>query len=144
MVTQGKRARTTDFVEGKFKKYLDANELAPALVFTSNAVHKRLRMLLAFRIKKDGDDWKAIYDNLDISFGRAVNLCATLRLIRASTTGQLRSLSKRRNQAAHETDLWQNMSEKEKEEVRYLCESAISFLRRTDEEGTSEESSTAT
>jgi hypothetical protein len=143
VVTQRERERTTDFAEGEFRKYLDANDLAPALVCTSSFVHMRLKTLLAFRLKRDGDDWKRIHDNLDISFRGAVNLCEILGLIRGKTSEELRRLWKKRNQAAHETNLWRDMSEREKEEARHLCESAISFLRRTDEEGTSEESSCA-
>ena len=144
MVTQRERARTTDFSEEKLQKYLEVDDLAPALVFISNVVHKRLKTLLAFRLKGEGDDWRRIHANLDISFGKAVNLCEILGMIRGSTPKELKRLWNRRNQAAHETTLWSDMSEKEKNDLRYLCESAISFLRRTDEESTSEESSTVT
>jgi hypothetical protein len=143
VVTQQQRARTTNYVEETIQKYLEANEFAPALLFTSNLVHKRLKTLLALRLTRNGDDWREIHRRLDIGFTVAVNLCELLGFVGGNTPKELKRLWKRRNQVAHETNSWKAMSETKKDETRRLCKSAISFLRMTDDEGTSKKSSAA-
>lgn len=125
------RTTTTDYAEEKIRAYLADEEYAPALLFSSSYVHMRLKSLLADRLWREGDDWRVIHNDLDISFMSAVRLCDALKLMGGQNPKDLRRLWEKRGYGAHESGLWRNPSESEKKEVRRLCESAIMFLRGT-------------
>ena len=125
------RETATDYAEEKIKSYLDAKEYAPALLLSANYVHMRLKSLLADRLWRRGDDWRAIHNNLDINFMSAVRLCNFFGLLKGQNPRELRRLWEKRGYGAHESGLWRNPSKAEKREIERLCESAITFLRKT-------------
>ena len=120
--------RTTDYAIKRIQSHLDEKEYATALLLASIYVHMRLRSLLADRLEEKGDDWGAIHKSLRIDFVPAVRTCETLGLLRGQNPKNLTKLWDKRGSVAHESRLWRNPSEKDKEETKRLCMSAIDFL----------------
>ena len=125
------REETTKYASKKIKSYLDGEDYTSALLLSSIYVNMRLRSLLADRLFPPRNKWKAVSNKLDVGFNRLLNLCQELGLLHGFNKKPLKNLWEKRCNVAHESKLWKELSQKDKEDIRQLCESAIKFLEKT-------------
>jgi predicted Fe-S protein YdhL (DUF1289 family) len=93
----------------------------------------RLKTLITLRLNPPEKYWQDTSNafNSLLGYKNLVNVCDKLGLIKDIDTKALRDLWDKRCRVAHETELWKNISPKEREEINRLCHSAIDFLNKT-------------
>jgi len=125
------REKTAKFAKKKINEFLDDDKHVSAILLSCIYVNLRLRTLLTEHLSPEENKWKAISTKLDIGFNRLLSLCDEFGLLHGVQKKPLQRLYEERCKVAHDSELWKKIKEKEKKELRDICNSAIRFLERT-------------
>jgi hypothetical protein len=127
------RQRTTEFAAKKIKRFLDTEEYISALLLASIYANIRLRTLLTSRLDPPKEKWEYASNAFDslLGFNKLLNLCDELGLLHGQSPKKLKDLWEKRCKIAHESELWKELSDKDKKEITQLCECTIKFLNET-------------
>jgi len=126
------REETTEYASKKINSYLENDDYTSALLLASIYASIRLRTLLTNWISPPKDKWKQTSEILKLNFSRLITLCTQHKLLHDNENKKLDALRKKRNEIAHESALWKELSDKEeKKKIKQLCMFTKNFLERT-------------
>lgn len=138
MTDQTARQNTTKYAVERIERELGENfDWITALFVSAIYVDIRLRSLLTDRLAPDKAKWEEVHRRLGDLWGinRRITLCNNLGLITDDVARNLKSLWDVRSETAHESRIWVELKEKDKERIGHLCEEATKFLRDTSTKG---------
>lgn len=128
------RQQTTEYAIAKIREFLDRNDFTSAVLLSSIYVEMRLRTLVTLRLQPPEKNWYATSDaftNL-LGYNKLLNLCSKVGILPDCNQRKLKELSDERNHVAHDTELWKEIIDKERQEsIIDLCNNAIEFLKNT-------------
>lgn len=136
MGTRSVREKTTEYASKIINSYLHKPkpEYTIALLLSSIYADIRLRTLLTNWISPTTKNkWEITSSEIlsKLNLVNLINLCYGHKLIDRNQKKNFHALRKKRNEVAHESELWKRLSEDDKKEIENLCKFAIQFLEKT-------------
>jgi hypothetical protein len=134
MGKQTEREKTTTTAKELSTNLLSEKQYTSALLVSTIYVDMRLRSLITDRLSPPKGKWQEISNTLNnLSFNSLLTLCEKLGLSTRYNfdINPLKKLWNERCKIAHESTLWRELSEKDIERIRSLCNSANDFMEKT-------------
>lgn len=104
-----------------------------ALFLSAIYVDMRLKTLLTARLSPRKNKWKDVHAQLGDLLGvnRRLSVCANLGLVSPAMVRNLKKLWAMRSEVAHESRVWQKLTNEDVRKIKRLCKAAMTFLEQT-------------